>query len=194
MTPIVLKVKSLNPDAVISVVYFEVGVLLHRARFNLNYDGPIWLGGASGFSDDKLWNVLGDEVAQKTLTRSFGLAFYSADANLPGLKSVLERAGRAAPDQVIDQGFMTGAQAAILVVRALEAAGSTEPKAVNEALRKLTLPARSPDIILPFITGDFSFDKDGVPQGATPLFVQWRDRRKVIVFPEAVATAAPLLK
>ena len=193
MTPIVLKVKSLAPDAVISVVYFQDGVLLHKARFNLGYTSPIWLGGSAGFTDDKLWNVLGDEVAEKTLTRSFGLAFFSPDAALPGLQSLLERAHKAYPGKVIDQSFVMGAQAGIFLVHALENAKSTDPKAVNAAFRALKFPAKSPAIVAPFITGDFIFSADGVTQGSSPLFVQWKAGKKAIVYPESVATAAPVL-
>ena len=191
MTPVVLRVKSLKPDAVISVVYFEDGVLLHKARFNLGYDDPIWIGGSAGFTDDKLWGVLGDEVASRTLTHAFGLAFYSPDANLPGMRDAARRGLAAYPGKVIDQSFMFGAQAGILVARAVAAAGSADPERVNIALHALKFPAKAPEIVLPFIVGDLSFNRNGILEGTSPLFVQWHDGKKAIVFPEAVASAQP---
>ncbi len=193
MTPIILKVKALNPDAVISVVYLPDGVLLQRARFNLGYDKPVWIGGASGFSDDKLWGLLGDEVARKTLTASFGLAFFSPDANLPGMRTVIAQA-KDQQVQAIDQNFMFGVQAAYLVVEALEKAGSTDPVAVNTAFRGLRVPARSARLVLPFIVGDLAFDDNGILRLTTPLFVQWREGEKVLVYPPDVATAQPVLR
>jgi ABC-type branched-subunit amino acid transport system substrate-binding protein len=194
MTPIVLKVKNLAPDAVISVVYFQDGVLLHKARFNLGYDDPIWIGGSAGFSDEKLWTTLGPEVAEKTLTKSFGLAFYSSDGNLPGLKQALAQGKVAYPDKILDQSFMFGVQAARMLVRALENAGSDDPVKVNAAFRALKFKAGAPEIVLPIIPGDMSYDADGMLAGTSPIFIQWKDGRKQIVYPEAVASAKAIVK
>lgn len=193
MTPIVLKVKNLAPDAVISVVYFQDGLLLHRARFNLGYDDPIWIGGSAGFSDDKLWTALGDEVAAKTLTRSFGLAFYSEDANLPGLKDALAKGHAAYSDKILDQSFMFGVQAGRMLVRALENAGADDPVKVNAAFRALNFEAAAPEIVLPFISGAMSFDDKGMLKGTSPIFVQWKDGKKQIVYPDAIASAKAIV-
>lgn len=194
MTPIVLRVKSLAPDAVISVVYFQDGVLLHKARFNLGYTAPIWLGGSAGFSDDKLWGTLGKEVAEKTLTSSFGLAFYSADGKLPGLQDALQKGASAFPDKVIDQSFMFGVQAARFLVRALEDAGSDDPVKVNTAFRALKFKAGDPAIVLPIIPGDVHYNADGTLAGTSAIFVQWKDGVKHTVYPEAVASAKPVIE
>ncbi|MBX6368892.1 MAG: ABC transporter substrate-binding protein [Rhodospirillales bacterium] len=194
MTPVVLRVKSLAPDAVISVVYFQDGVLLHRARFNLGYDDPIWIGGSAGFSDEKLWNVLTPEVASKTLTDVFGFAFFSDDANLPGMKEAVRRGQAAYPDKPIEQSFMFGAQAATLVAAALEKAGSTDPKKVNAAFRALKFPAGAPEVMLPMMVSGISFNDKGLVEGTSPLFVQWKDGKKHIVYPEAVASAKAIIK
>ncbi len=45
--------------------------------------------------------------------------------------------------------------------------------------------------MLPFIVGDLSFNRNGILEGTSPLFVQWHDGKKAIVFPEAVASAQP---
>jgi branched-chain amino acid transport system substrate-binding protein len=193
MTPIVLKVKNLAPDAVISVVYFQDGMLLHRARFNLDYHDPIWIGGSAGFSDDKLWTTLGAEVAEKTLTQSFGLAFYSEDGNLAGLKDALAKGKAAYDDKIIDQSFMFGVQAARMLVRALENAGTDDPVKLNTAFRALKFEAGAPEIVLPMIPGAMSFDDKGMLAGTTPIFVQWKDGKKRIVYPEAVASAKPII-
>ncbi|WP_298279869.1 ABC transporter substrate-binding protein [uncultured Bradyrhizobium sp.] len=194
MTPIVLRVKSLAPDAVISVVYFQDGVLLHKARFNLGYADPIWIGGSAGFSDDKLWETLGAEVAQKTLTDSFGLAFYSADGKLPGLKDALARGKAAFPDHILDQSFMFGVQAARMLVRAIDIAGVDDPVKINTAFRGLKLKAGDPAIVLPIISGDLSYNENGTLAGTSPIFVQWKDGKKHIVYPESVASEPAVIQ
>ena len=193
MTPIVLRVKSLAPDAVISVAYFQDGMLLHKARFNLAYADPIWLGGSAGFSDDKLWETLGAEVAEKTLTDSFGLAFYSEDGKLPGLKDALEKGKAAYPDKTLDQSFMFGVQAARMMVRALEDAGSDDPVKVNAAFRGLKFKAGDPAIVLPIIPGDMRYNEDGTLAGTSPIFIQWKGGRKYIVYPESVASTTAVM-
>jgi len=194
MTPIVLRVKSLAPDAVISVVYFQDGVLLHKARFNLGYSDPIWIGGSAGFSDDKLWDTLGDEVAKKTLTDSFGLAFYSGDGNLPGLQDAVAKGKALYGEKALDQSFMFGVQAARMIVRALEDAGTDDPVKVNAAFRALKFKAGAPEIVLPIIPGDMSYNANGTLDGTSPIFVQWTDGKKQIVYPQSVASAKAIIK
>jgi len=38
-----------------------------------------------------------------------------------------------------------------------------------------------------------SFDNNGMVEGTTPIFVQWKDGKKQIVYPEAVASAKPII-
>ena len=64
--------------------------------------------------------TLGAEVAARTLTQSFGLAFYSEDGNLPGLEGRARHPSAAGGDKIVDQSFMFGVQAARMLVRALE--------------------------------------------------------------------------
>ncbi len=178
--------------------YAEAGIGMRRGiemiLNDVNAAGGIKsIGGAAGFTDDKLWNALTDEVASKTLSRSFGLAFYSEDATLPGMKSALARGRAAYPNVQMDPGFLFGVQAAKLLVMALENARSDEPGAVNDAFRSLRIPKGSPEIVLPIISGDFSFDKRGSSQGTSPVFVQWAAGRKAIVYPDNVASLKKLL-
>ncbi|MBN9012100.1 MAG: ABC transporter substrate-binding protein, partial [Rhizobiales bacterium] len=167
---------------------------LHKARFNLGYTSPIWLGGSAGFSDDKLWGTLGKEVAEKTLTSSFGLAFYSADGKLPGLKDALQKGTAAYPDKVLDQSFMFGVQAARFLVQALENAGTDDPVKVNASFRGLKFKAGDPAIVLPIIPGDVHYAEDGTLAGTSAIFVQWKDGVKHTVYPEAVASAKPIIE
>ena len=76
MTPIVQRVKEIKPDAVISIGYLQDGVLLHKARVAQNYTSPpIWVGGSDAFSNDRLWELLGDKIATAALSgRTYALA------------------------------------------------------------------------------------------------------------------------
>lgn len=194
MTPIVLKIKALNPDAVIAVYYLPEGVLFHRARYNLNYEGPVMVGGISSFTDDRLWTLLTPEVAEKTLTKAFGLALFSPEAPLPAMDALVAKAKAAYPDHTVDQSLVIGAQAMLLLDKALENAKTAEPKALAKAFRAVHLTKGDPAIVLPIVPADFSFDEHGIPAGTAPLFVQWKDGKKVIVLPEVLAQAKPVWK
>lgn len=191
-TPIVLRVKSMDPDAVISVVYFRDGVLLHEARYNVGYTSPIWLGGSSGFVDAQLWDTLSPEVAKQTLTHSFGLAFYSPGVDMPSVKKVFQRAAKVYPDFEVDQSFLFGVQSARFIATALENACSEDPSKVNQAFRDLKFKAGDPAIVLPFISGDAFYKDNGTLAGTNAIFVQWKDGKKFIVYPPPIATAEPV--
>ena len=135
----------------------------------------------------------GAEVAAKTLTHSFGLAFYSEDGNLPGLKDALAKGRAAYGDKILDQSFMFGVQAARMVVQAFEDAGTDDPVKVNAAFRALKFKAGAPEIVLPFIPGDMSFSDNGMLEGTSPIFVQWKDGKKHIVYPESVASVKAII-
>ena len=88
---------------------------------------------------------------------------------------------------------MFGVQAARMLVRALENAGTDDPLKVNAAFRALKFEPGAMEIVLPIIPGRMSFDNNGMVEGTTPIFVQWKDGKKQIVYPEAVASAKPII-
>jgi hypothetical protein len=54
-----VRIRSLKPDVVVGLVTPRDGILLHQARYNLNYHGSIFCGGTGGYSDLSLWKDLG---------------------------------------------------------------------------------------------------------------------------------------
>lgn len=80
MTPIVLRVKSLAPDAVISVVYFQDGMLLPE-RASASAAAPIWLGSSAGQRRQagRRWEP---RLPRRRSPDSFGLLFRGRQ--LPG--------------------------------------------------------------------------------------------------------------
>lgn len=193
LTSTLLKVRDSSPDAVVSVSYLEDGVKLFQARHRLRYNSPLWIGGSAGFTDDRLWTMLGDPVARETLAPSFGLAFYDSQANLPGLRRLLDEVHRQDPKKVVEQGFITGTQSAYVLLRALDAAGGTDAEAVNRAVANVSIEPGSSELVLPMFSTGLSFD-NGIPVDPQPLFVQWADGGKKIVFPAGQANAQPRIE
>jgi branched-chain amino acid transport system substrate-binding protein len=196
LTPVVLRLKQLNPDAVVSIGYFQDGVLLHNARVAQGYtDQPIWVGGSASFTDDRLWGTLGDKVARPALNRrTFGLAQFDNGAKTPGVKWLGAAARKQKADVIVDQAMAAGAQAAWILVEALERSGATGREEIAQAVKKIRIPATSERVTMPQFTKGVAFDPSGKPMDVVALFVQWKDGAKQIVYPEALKTADVKLK
>jgi branched-chain amino acid transport system substrate-binding protein len=190
LTPIVLRLKQMNPDAVVSIGYFQDGVLLHNARVAQGYtDQPLWAGGSASFTDDRLWTTLGEKVARPALgRRTFGLAQFDNAAQTPGVKWLGAAAKRQKADVIVDQAMAAGAQAAWILVEALEHSGSTQREELAAAVRKVRIPATSERVTMPQFTNGVAFEPNGKPLGPVALFVQWEDGAKQIVYPDALKT------
>jgi branched-chain amino acid transport system substrate-binding protein len=191
LTPIVLRLKQLSPDAIVSIGYFQDGILLHNARVAQSYtDQPIWVGGSASFTDDRLWATLGEKIARPALGRRvFGLAQFDNAANTPGVKWLTAAARKQKPDVIVDQAMAAGAQAAWILVEALERSGANGRAEIAQAVRKVRLPATSERVTMPQFTNGVAFEPSGKPQGPVALFVQWKDGVKQIVYPEALKSA-----
>lgn len=191
LTPVVLRLKQLNADAVVSIGYFQDGVLLHNARVAQGYtDQPIWVGGSASFTDDRMWSTLGEKVARPALNRrTFGLAQFDNGAQTPGVKWLTAAARKQKPDVIVDQAMAAGAQAAWILVEALEKSGATTREEIAQAVKKVRIPAHSERVTMPQFTKGVAFDATGKPQDVVALFVTWKDGKKQIVYPEALKTA-----
>jgi len=196
LTPVVLRLKQLNADAVVSIGYFQDGVLLHNARVAQGYtDQPIWVGGSASFTDDRMWGTLGDKVARLALNRrTFGLAQFDNGAKTPGVKWLTAAARKQKPDVVVDQAMAAGAQAAWILVEALERSGATGREEIAQAVKKVRIPATSERVTMPQFTKGVAFDPTGKPMDVVALFVVWKDGAKQIVYPEALKTVDLKLK
>ena len=190
LTPIVLLLKQLKPDAVVSIGYFQDGVLLDDARVAQGYTGqPIWVGGSASFTDDRLWRTLGERVARAALgPRTFGLAQFDSAARTPGVQWLVEAARRRDPHAIVDQAMAAGAQAAWVLVEALEHGATAKPRELAAAVRRVRIPPTSPRVSMPQFLSGVAFDASGKPLDPTALFVQWDNGVKQIVYPESLKT------
>ena len=191
LTPVVLRLKQMNPDAVLSIGYFQDGVLLHNARVAQGYtDQPIWVGGSASFTDDRMWTTLGEKVARPALNRrTFGLAQFDNGAKTPGVKWLTAAARKQKADVIVDQAMAAGAQAAWILVEALERSSATVREELAQAVKKVRIPASSERVTMPQFTNGVAFEPSGKPMAPVALFVQWKDGAKQIVYPEALKTA-----
>lgn len=196
LTPVVLRLKQMSPDAIVSIGYFQDGILLHNARVAQSYtDQPLWVGGSASFTDDRLWKTLGDKIARPALgRRTFGLAQFDNAAQTPGVKWLTAAARKQKADVIVDQAMAAGAQAAWILVEALERSGATGREEIAQAVKKVRIPASSERVTMPQFTNGVVFEPSGKPLGPVALFVQWKDGAKQIVYPEPLKTADVKIK
>ena len=192
-TASMLRLRSMKPDATVGLVRSQEGALLNQARYSLNIKNILFVGGVGGFSDEQLWKDVGDQIGKAVLTRDlFGLTGFStaskSDALRAMIKDVKENGHLPVP---ISANGLAGAQAARVVQRVLEMAGSTDPEAIRAAFKKVKIPLGDPHLYM-IRDGGLEFDEDGAAKDATGLLIQWQpDHEQQVVYPPSAATAEP---
>ncbi|CAN5289208.1 ABC transporter substrate-binding protein [soil metagenome] len=193
-TPTLLKIRDLDPDAVISILYSRDGPLFHDARYALGYNEPIFVCGVGGCDSPAIWEGLDPAVAKATLAnRLFSESLLNPDAKLPGLQKLLADA-EGVVDVPLDQHFLMGAQGARVVQAVLEKAASSDREVINDSFEKFEIPAGSDYHYMPGAVDGIKY-KDGSIVGAKAMFNQWTSDGKLeLLYPEDVAVAKPITK
>jgi branched-chain amino acid transport system substrate-binding protein len=180
----VLALKEKKPDVVLFVSYTADAVLYAKTMKSLDYKPPMMIADDAGFSDPAFIKTVGP-IVQGLLNRS------SWSVGAPGSASYLVNAmfkkkmGYDLDDTSarIMQGFM-------VLVDAIDRAGSTEPAKIQAALRATDL---KPDQIIMGFKG-VKFDAKGQNILAAGVMIQLQDGQDyVAVWPKAQARAEPVL-
>ena len=196
LVPLMLKVKAANPDVIIQNCYLADGISSHKARYSTDLY-PIMIGGITGYTNTKLWPLVGDDIARKTLqTGFFGAAWYDDQVPYKPLQDFLKKAKpwAEAKSLIIDDAFVFGAQGILIIKEAVEKAKSADPKVINEAFRQLSIPRGSPNLILPTYNPALRWTEVGKPLNANLLIIQWSEGKKEIIYPKELRTALPKLR
>lgn len=191
-TAAMIRIRSMKPDLALGLVTPRDGLLLHQARYNLNYHGSIFAGGTGGYSDLSLWRDLSPDIAKAVLTRNlFAMTGFSPSAKMPSMQAIVAELRDQAKIQRIGQAAMQSAQAARVLQRAIEAAGSRDKKALLEGFKKVDIKYGDPDLYVAKPEG-VKFAEDRLLADGSAFFVQWmEDQSQQVLFPEQFANAPP---
>ncbi|WP_428248722.1 ABC transporter substrate-binding protein [Ferrovibrio sp.] len=191
-TAAMIRIRSLKPDLVTGLVTPRDGILMHQARFNVNYHGSLFVGGTGGYTDLSLWRDLGPEIGKSVLTRNlFGMTGFSAGAKMESMQKIIAELRDTAKLSIIGQGAIQAAQAARVVQRTLEGAGSTDPAAIHKALAAVKFPSGDPDLYVAKPQG-LAFAEDRLPADGSAMFIQWLENQgQEVVFPSEFAQVKP---
>ena len=187
-----IRVRSLKPDIVAGLVTPRDGILLHQARYNLNYHGSIFCGGTGGYSDLSLWKDLGPEIGTAVLTKNlFGMTGFSAGAKIESMQKIITELRDVAKLDKIGQGAIQYAQAARVLQQILESAASLQSDPLLEAFRKVNIPFGDPNLYVAKPKG-LQFADDRAPKDGSAMFIQWTpEQDQQVVFPKEFAQVPP---
>jgi branched-chain amino acid transport system substrate-binding protein len=175
----VLQLKTLAPDAVIFISYTADTILYFRTMKNLDYLPPIIIGDDAGFSDPTFIPNVGD-LAQGAINRS---AF---DIGKPGSNSyIINQMFKAKYGRELDDTSARWMQGFLVLADAINRAGSTEPAAIQAALKATDL---KPEQLMIGYRG-VKFDETGQNTLSATFLIQLQGKDYVSVWPENRATA-----
>ncbi len=191
-TSAMIRLRSAKPDLALGLVTPRDGLLLHQARYNLNYHGSIFAGGTGGYSDLSLWRDLSPDIAKAVLTRNlFAMTGFSPSAKMESMQAIVTELRDQAKLQRIGQAAIQSAQAARVLQRAIEAAGSRDKKALLDGFAKVNIKFGDPDLYVAKPTG-VKFADDRLLEDGSAFFVQWmEDQSQQVLFPDQFANAKP---
>ncbi len=120
-TSAMIRIRAAKPDVVTGLVTPRDGILMHQARYNLNYHGSLFIGGTGGYTDLSLWHDLGTEIGKSVLTRNlFGMTGFSPGTKMESMQAIIAELRDTAKLPLIGQGAIQAAQAARVLQRVLE--------------------------------------------------------------------------
>jgi branched-chain amino acid transport system substrate-binding protein len=191
-TSAMVRIRSLKPDVVVGLVTPRDGILLHQARYNLNYHGSIFCGGTGGYSDLSLWKDLGPEIGKAVLTKNlFGMTGFSPGAKVDSMQKIITELRDVAKLDRIGQGAIQYAQAGRVLQQVLETSASLDSEALLTAFKKVNIPFGDPNLYVAKPKG-LQFAEDRLLVDGSAMFIQWKpDQQQQVVFPKEFAQTAP---
>src|SRR5450759_1018681 len=191
-TSAMIRIRSLKPDVVVGLVTPRDGILLHQARYNLNYHGSIFCGGTGGYSDLSLWKDLGPEIGKAVLANNlFGMTGFSPGAKIDSMQKIIAELSDVAKLDRIGQGAIQYAQAGRVLQQVLETSASLQSDALLDAFKKVNIPFGGPNLYVAKPKG-IQFADDRLLKDGSAMFIQWTpEQSQQVVFPKEFAQTAP---
>jgi branched-chain amino acid transport system substrate-binding protein len=180
VTPEASQIKSEDPDAVFQASYTPEAILFTKTFQQLDYPANILAYGA-GYSDSAYFEAVG-KAGNYVISR----AAWALDA-VKDRPAAVEVA-RMFEDQfgaAMDENSARTFTAALTLFQAIDAAGSTEPDAIREAMDNVDVPADQ--TIMPW--EGISFDESGQNVDARGVILQYLKGEYKLIWPFDKATA-----
>ncbi|MCS3726837.1 ABC transporter substrate-binding protein [Bradyrhizobium betae] len=182
LSPLVLKLRSFDPDVIIATQFINDAILLQRQMKEMNYSPRAFVGTSAGHSTLSLAEAIGKDV-NGIFSSSFPLEAnvnsLSAEARADRDEFVkrYEAKFKVAPAVQESLGFVVG----IALARDILAKAASDNAAdLREASLKADVPVGS------YINGwGLKFDDKGQNQRAVGSVIQWQGEKMISVYPQA---------
>lgn len=184
------KLNAMNPDIVVGLVTRHAGIVLNNARYAVGSD-LLFLGLASAFTSETVWDALGDAAAKEVLAENtLGSGVFVANPTRQDVQELLANAKSVDVGVPIGQLFIQGAQAARVIQRILETTGNCKTDHIVHALDTIVIPPNSKYFYLANTTG-INFDPETrmLTDQSRLLMQMNKDGTREVVWPEEFATA-----
>lgn len=180
-TPVLVPIIQAKPDVLYLNAFTADVILITRALRSVGVKVPI-LGSGSGISVKSIPESLGDAA-----DGIMGSLFWNWDLPIEGVSGFDALYRKAHPNepyppQEAGEGYAIG----YLIKAALEAAGSSDPKKIRDALAKIDVPA-----ILPGRT--IRFDEAGLNTNGIGILVGWNKGQLRTLWPKEYQATPPEL-
>ncbi len=173
---VLTKAKAANPDVLIGGTYFEDSTAITRQMKELDF-APKAVAFTAGSDLPDFYKQLG-----KNAEFIYAPTPWEPELPFPGSKEFLEAYRKMWSQDPIYQSAAAYA-GALVFEKAIRQVGSLDREKIREALFKLE------DTNL---FGTYKVDERGLQVGRKMNILQWRDGKKVVVWPKAIAGADPV--
>jgi len=175
------RMKSANADVFLPSLYTSDAILLTRTMRNLDYNPKLLIAQNAGYTDPKFVTEMGKE-AEGAITRApFALDLAAKKPLIPAIDAMFKKLSGARDMADVSARAFT---AFMTLADAINRAGSTDPAAIQKALRETNIP---PDqLVMPW-TG-VKFDEKGQNIGVRAILQQLQGGDYHTVYPFDLAT------
>ena len=174
------RLKGANADVLLPSLYTSDAILLTRTARNLDYNPKLIIAQDAGYTDPKFVAEMGKE-AEGAITRApFALDLAARKPLIPVINEMFKKVGGGRDLADVSARAFTGF---MTLVDAINRAGSTDPAAIQKALRETNIPADQ--LIMPW-TG-VKFDEKGQNIGVRAILQQLQGGSYQTIYPFELA-------
>lgn len=179
------RMKSANADVFLPSLYTSDAILLTRTMRNLDYNPKLLIAQNAGYTDPKFVTEMGKQ-AEAAITRApFALDLAPKKPLIPVVNDMFKKLSGGRDMADVSARAFTGF---LTLMDAINRAGSTEPAAIQKALRETNIPADQ--LLMPW-TG-VKFDEKGQNVGVRAILQQLQGGSYSTIYPFDLALKEPI--
>ncbi len=180
----VQQLKAANADVLMPSSYTTDGILLVKTMSELGYKPPAIVAQDAGFSEQALYDAVGDKLEGVISRGSFSLDLAQKRPMVGKINAMFKAKSGKDFNDYSSRQFM----GLIVIADAINRAKSTDGEKIREALVATDMPGEQ--TIMPW--KDVKFDSMGQNNDADPVLLQYVNKKFVTIFPKQAAVAEPM--